>query len=66
MTIGFVLSSVVLYSWLFLLAGLQIYRLKDGTENTFCGLSQDVNLFGLVKNLKKQVQTRYFQTFQEF
>lgn len=54
MTIGFVLSSVVLYSWLFLLAGLQIYRLKDGTENTFCGLSQDVNLFGF------QVDQHYF------
>uniref|UniRef100_A0A1I7TTK7 G_PROTEIN_RECEP_F1_2 domain-containing protein n=1 Tax=Caenorhabditis tropicalis TaxID=1561998 RepID=A0A1I7TTK7_9PELO len=54
MTIGVGLASLILYSWLFLLAGLQIHTSPDGTQTKFCGLSEDVNWFGY------QVDQHYF------
>ncbi|PIC12485.1 hypothetical protein B9Z55_028378 [Caenorhabditis nigoni] len=49
-TSGFVVTSVILYCWLFALAGLQKYKMMDGSERSFCGLSEDVNLFGYKVN----------------
>ncbi|CAP31220.2 Protein CBG12208 [Caenorhabditis briggsae] len=49
-TSGFVVTSVILYSWLFALAGLQKYKMMDGSERSFCGLSEDVNWFGYKVN----------------
>ncbi|CAB3408558.1 unnamed protein product [Caenorhabditis bovis] len=49
MTIGTVLTSCVLYSWVFVFAGLESY----GNENDqlyFCGLSNDVDVFGYKVN----------------
>ncbi|CAI2302511.1 unnamed protein product [Caenorhabditis sp. 36 PRJEB53466] len=54
MTIGTVLTSMVLYSWVFLFAGLEVHKMANNMEMHYCGLNQDVNLFGY------QVNQHYF------
>uniref|UniRef100_A0A8R1HU53 G-protein coupled receptors family 1 profile domain-containing protein n=2 Tax=Caenorhabditis japonica TaxID=281687 RepID=A0A8R1HU53_CAEJA len=54
MTIGTVVTSTVLYSWVFLFAGMETVKYKGEVVTKYCGLSQDVNLFGY------QVTQHYF------
>ncbi|CAD6184840.1 unnamed protein product [Caenorhabditis auriculariae] len=45
MTLATVATSAILYSWVFLFAGLESYDSGSG-GGTFCGLSEDIDVFG--------------------
>ncbi|CAI4226137.1 unnamed protein product [Auanema sp. JU1783] len=44
LTIGTIFTSTMLYSWVFLFAGLE--RVQANTDQVFCGLSNNVTVFG--------------------
>ncbi|EGT59768.1 hypothetical protein CAEBREN_07686 [Caenorhabditis brenneri] len=46
MVIGVVLIAIVLYSYLYALAGLQVHTGLDGKQTHFCGLSEGIDWFG--------------------